>query len=226
MLVIFDNDGVLVNSEALVKESQAQALFEAGFLCMPYERLVSETVGLSWDLIADMIEQEEGSRPALSVRHHAREIYKKKAASSLQPTPGIKDTLQSLKDQGLKYCVASTGSPEKIRFSLTTAGLIDFFEDEHLFSVTMVKRGKPAPDVYLYAATQMGYDPANCVVVEDACAGIAGAQRAHMKALGYAGGDHANNETYRNMLQYAEPDAMLTHMTDLLNHVSASSKVF
>ena len=106
------------------------------------------------------------------------ELYARFQAE-LQPIPGIVDMLAGLT---LPHCVASSSQPERIRLSLTKTGLIGFFEP-NIFSATMVRKGKPEPDLFLHAAKSMGFAPADCLVVEDSPAGIQAAHSAGMKVF-------------------------------------------
>jgi HAD superfamily hydrolase (TIGR01509 family) len=140
------------------------------------------------------------------VRAHDLEVF----ARELQPIPHIKEALERI---ALPVCVASSGAPEKIRHSLTVTGLLEFF-DPHLFSAHMVANGKPAPDVFLFAAERMTMAPEACCVIEDSEAGIQGALAAGMRVLGFAGGGHAGPD-YADMLRKCGPHAVFDDMRDL-----------
>jgi beta-phosphoglucomutase-like phosphatase (HAD superfamily) len=116
-----------------------------------------------------------------------------------------------LDDLRLAYCVASSGTPEKIRHSLALTGLIDRFDD-HLFSASQVQHGKPAPDLFLLAARTMGVAPQDCLVIEDSPAGVAGAKAAGMRVLGFTGGGHCG-PGYADKLNDA--DAVFSDMSNL-----------
>jgi HAD superfamily hydrolase (TIGR01509 family) len=103
--------------------------------------------------------------------------------TELAPVPGVVDALDAI---ALPSCVASSGSHEKMRWTLAHTGLLERFEGR-LFSAMDVEHGKPAPDLFLHAAATMGWEPAECAVVEDSAAGVEAARRAGMSALGYAG---------------------------------------
>ncbi|MFN5764932.1 MAG: HAD family hydrolase [Pseudanabaena sp.] len=183
-LVIFDCDGVLVDSEIIVNRVFAETLTEAGF-AITYEEVSQKFVGLSFASCLEMIEQIFG-RPvptewlALSKE---REIAALK--QELQATEGIADVLKELT---LPKCVASNSSPRHIDLVLDLTGLLDHF-DGKLYSCHHVDRPKPFPDVYLHAASQMGYAPESCVVIEDSVAGVKAGYAAGMRVLGYAPSD-------------------------------------
>ena len=183
-LVIFDCDGVLVDSEIIVNRVFAETLTEAGF-AITYEEVSQKFVGLSFASCLEMIELIF-DRPvptewlALSKE---REIAALK--QELQATAGIADVLKELT---LPKCVASNSSPRHIDLVLGLTGLLDHFNGK-LYSCHHVDRPKPFPDVYLHAASQMGYAPESCVVIEDSVAGVKAGYAAGMRVLGYAPSD-------------------------------------
>jgi HAD superfamily hydrolase (TIGR01509 family) len=107
--------------------------------------------------------------------------------TDLTEVEGIAEALATIAESGIPTCVASSGSPEKIRHSLTRFGMHEQFAG-HIFSASQVSRGKPAPDLFLHAARQMGAEPARCLVVEDSRYGVMAARAAGMRAFGYSGG--------------------------------------
>jgi HAD superfamily hydrolase (TIGR01509 family) len=133
----------------------------------------------------------------------------------LQPIEGIG---QAVRDMPWRHCVASSSQPERIRLSLRLTGLIDLFEP-HIFSATMVDNGKPAPDLFLHAAHEMGVEPSACIVVEDSPAGILAAKRAGMGVFAFTGGSHADRDDYRAEIATLSPDATFDAMGDLLHLV-------
>ena len=182
-LVIFDNDGVLVDSERLANEILARLLTEAG-LPMTTEASITTYLGSSMERVRELAEAELG-RPLpadLVDRYHA-ELFDR-MGSELRAVPGIDSVLDDL--DGTARCVASSGSPERIRRSLTLTDLIGRFAPESLFSAAEVSRGKPAPDLFVHAAARMGVAPDRCVVVEDPPAGVAAARAAGMAVIGFA----------------------------------------
>lgn len=208
-LVIFDCDGVLVDSEPIASRVLAELLTESGF---PFtmEQSIESFTGLSLATVLARIEVLWG-RP-LPEDFHARLLERDEAAflAELQPVEGVAAAVQSLT---LPVCVASSGTPQKIRTNLATTGLLPFF-DPHLFSAAMVARGKPAPDLFLHAARSMGAAPEDCIVVEDSVAGIQAARAAGMAAIGFAGGGHAG-PAYGDMLWEAGAETVIERMADL-----------
>jgi HAD superfamily hydrolase (TIGR01509 family) len=114
----------------------------------------------------------------------------------LQAIAGVKDAIVALQEAGLDTCVASSGLPEKMRFTLGLTGLWDLF-DGRIYSASQVPRGKPFPDLFLHAALDMNVQPFDCVVVEDSVPGVQAARSAGMRALAYAGEAYANRDGLR-----------------------------
>jgi HAD superfamily hydrolase (TIGR01509 family) len=137
------------------------------------------------------------------------EIFRSFAAS-LEATPHVGEALAAIT---LPVCVASSGPPEKISVSLNRVGLYDRFSP-HIFSAMQVKHGKPAPDLFLFAAEQMKVSPAQCLVIEDSVSGIAAALAAGMAVLGYHGGSHCR-PSHADTLRAAGAAATFDDMREL-----------
>jgi HAD superfamily hydrolase (TIGR01509 family) len=182
-LVIFDCDGVLVDSEPIANRILAAALVEAG-LDTTYEETTRETTGLS---MASVLAWAEGrlGRP-LPANFEARVQTDTFAAfrRDLAPVPGVAEALDQI---DLPVCVASSGEVAKIRLSLGLTGLLPRFEGR-IFSAAQVARGKPFPDLFLHAAKAMQAQPAGCAVIEDSVPGVQAARAAGMDVLAYAAG--------------------------------------
>jgi HAD superfamily hydrolase (TIGR01509 family) len=190
MLVIFDCDGVLVDSEVIFCAVDAAMLAELGHPT-PAADIARRFTGVPhrdvWRVLAD--DHGFELRDALLDRIQAE--CRRRFAAELQAVPGAVDTVRAVRGLGHAACVASSTGLEGLRRNLATAGLLDLFGAD-VFSASQVKRGKPAPDVFLYAASQMGADPADCLVVEDSVAGTTAARRAGMRVAGFTGGGHAD----------------------------------
>lgn len=183
-LVIFDNDGVLVDSERLANGILADLLTEAG---LPYtlEQAVHEFMGGTLARVRASAEPRLGHPlpPDFEERYHARLF---EGFARLEPVTGVPEVLDALDQAGTPYCVASSGTHDRIRTALTSVGLYQRFEGR-VFSAQDVEHGKPAPDLFLHAAGSIGTDPARCVVVEDSPLGVEAARAAGMNVIGYAG---------------------------------------
>jgi HAD superfamily hydrolase (TIGR01509 family) len=182
-LVIFDCDGVLVDTERLAVRVDVQVLTQLGWV-MTEAEVVERFVGLSDATIREAIEAHTGRRLADNWEQEFRHLYRSSFAESLTAVDGVVEALDGIT---LRTCVASSGSHEKMRFTLGLTGLLERF-DGRMFSVAEVERGKPAPDIFLHAAARMGVAPAACAVVEDSRFGVEAARAAGMRAFGYAGG--------------------------------------
>jgi HAD superfamily hydrolase (TIGR01509 family) len=124
---------------------------------------------------------------------------------------GISDLLAKLEKNHEKTCVASSGTLHEINKSLTDTDLIQYFPAKNIFSIQHVKKGKPAPDIFLYAAEKMGCDPKDCIVIEDSLAGIEAAIAANMCVIGFLGGSHTHYDGYKlKMCAYGIPIAQDT----------------
>ena len=185
MLVIFDCDGVLVDSEVIACRVHADVLTRLGYP-IDADGVRQRFVGRSLADATREIEGELGRALPANFEAVLKAATFEAFASSLVAMPHIHVALDAI---GGPVCVASSGTPEKIAHSLVLASLQDRFAP-HIFSATRVARGKPFPDLFQFAATAMGKAPANCVVIEDSIAGVTGAVAAGMTVFGFTGGSH------------------------------------
>jgi HAD superfamily hydrolase (TIGR01509 family) len=198
VLVIFDCDGVLVDSEPLANASFSRALKAHG-LDWSAEETMRRLMGLSLKSAIEICEAEIGARLPDDFLDKMQVVtYQSFRDAPLQPVAGVEKAVLALQAAGLDTCVASSGTPEKMRFTLGLTGLWDLF-DGRIFSSSQVPRGKPFPDLFLHAARAMNVQPFDCIVVEDSVPGIQGARSAGMRALAYAGAPYA----HRNALAAA-----------------------
>lgn len=182
-LVIFDCDGVLVDSERLAVKVDVEVLAELGWRLSEAE-IIERFVGVSDADFRRQVEAHLGYRLPVGWEAELEPLYRSAFIAELRPVEGIVDALDRIH---LPKCVASSGTQEKIRFTLGLTGLYDRF-DGRIFSATEVARGKPAPDLFHFAAERMGVEPRACAVVEDSAFGVAAARAAGMRVLAYAGG--------------------------------------
>ena len=182
-LVIFDCDGTLVDTEPIDSEVISILLKELGLDIEP-EEVSRRTIGLSDPEIWDEFATEIGRPISADVvaRHEA--MINERFERSLLPIPGVIDAVQRLVSAGVPVCVASNGYLKKMEITFGLTGLSSYF-GENVFSKTQVPRGKPAPDLFLYAAQRMEVPPAGCVVIEDSRPGVQAAVAAGMDVLGY-----------------------------------------
>ncbi|MFD9789342.1 HAD family hydrolase [Streptomyces sp. NPDC059070] len=182
-LVIFDCDGVLVDSERIAVRVQVALGAELGWP-LAEDEVIRRFIGRSTASIGEQVAARLGEETAGVWRTRFEELHREAVDTGLLPVDGIREALDAIT---LPTCVASSGSHDKMRHTLGRTGLYEHFEGR-IHSATEVARGKPAPDLFLYAARRMGVDPAACVVVEDSRPGVEAARAAGMRAFGYAGG--------------------------------------
>ena len=189
-LVIFDCDGVLVDSELL---SAGILIEEVAFhgLTLTQSYVRDNFLGRSFPTVAQIIRDRFNLvLPAtFEARYRARLL--EKFGTDLRTTPGLLDLLPRMACQ---RCVATSSSPPRVARSLAITGLDRLFTN--VFTASLVKSGKPAPDLFLYAASAYGIDPAQCLVIEDSRPGITAAQAAGMQVLLYTGGSHMAGKAF------------------------------
>ncbi|MCX5525736.1 HAD family hydrolase [Streptomyces bobili] len=183
-LVVFDNDGVLVDSESISNRLLAAYLTELGHPTS-YEDSIRDYMGSAMHRIHDLVLERSGERlPAdFDDVFHSRVFAA--FERELRPVPGVTGVLEKLTADGVPYCVASSGSHERIRVGHRATGLDRWFDDTRIFSAQDVGKGKPAPDLFLHAAERMGVAPERCVVVEDSPLGVRAAVAAGMDVYGF-----------------------------------------
>ena len=162
------------------------------------DQVLERFLGVSDREARQTIEAELGRNLPEDFEHQVKQATLQSYAEDLRPVPYVGEAITAI---GLPKCVASSGTPEKIRHGLTCAGLYDLLAP-NIFSALQVERGKPAPDLFLYAAEQMHTSPARCLVIEDSIPGVTGARAAGMTVLGFHGGSHCR-PGYADTLQAA-----------------------
>jgi HAD superfamily hydrolase (TIGR01509 family) len=209
-LVIFDCDGVLVDSEPIALRMLVEMLAEAG-VPLDAAAVSDRFLGRSLASTRAHLAEEFGLTLTDATLEDLRLKLYAAFGAELAPIPGVAETLARL---GTPFCVASSSQTERIRLSLDLTGLLPAFEGA-IFSASEVANGKPAPDLFLHAAARMGADPAACLVVEDSPAGVAAGKAAGMRVVGFLGGGHAGAPSHRAALALLAPDAMISDMRDL-----------
>ena len=184
-LIVFDCDGVLVDSEVISCRAHAETLTRHGYP-ITADEVLNRFLGVSDREARLMIENEISRKLPNDFESQVKQATLQFYADDLRAISYVGEAIAAI---GLPKCVASSGTPEKIRHGLTCAGLYDQLAP-HIFSASEVKRGKPAPDLFLFAAEQMQAAPAQCLVIEDSIPGVTGAVAAGMTVLGFHGGSH------------------------------------
>jgi HAD superfamily hydrolase (TIGR01509 family) len=208
-LVIFDCDGVLVDSEVISCRAHAETLTRHGYP-ITADQVLDRFLGMSDREARLTIESELGRALPADFETQMKQAALRYYARDLRNIPHIDGTIAAI---DLPKCVASSGTPEKIRHGLETAGLYHLLAP-NVFSATQVRNGKPAPDLFLFAASQMATAPGRCVVIEDSVPGITGARAAGMTVLGFHGGSHCR-PGYADILRAAGAAATFDDMREL-----------
>ena len=213
-MLIFDCDGVLVDSELIACSALAEIITAAG-RPITVEETMRRFLGRSLKDATAEIESLIGrKRPAIEGEADARRLNQRFKAE-LQPVKGVRDAILALPGP---RCVASSSAPERLRYSLQLTGLLPLF-DPHVFSASQVANGKPAPDLFLFAAASCGAQPQACIVIEDSPAGVTAARAAGMRAIGFIGASHATPELGERLLA-AGAVALVSQMRELSEAVA------
>lgn len=197
-LIIFDCDGVLVDSEIVGNRVYAEILTNLGYP-ITAEESIRRFTGIDSKAAEKLIFDESGiSLPDNLMELVDRAIFKALGRDLL---PLMLPVLSHDLLQNVSKCVASNSPRELVLQSLNTTNQHSYFKNEHVFTSSQVKKAKPAPDLFLFAASQMGYEPKDCIVIEDSLAGIQAARAAEMLVIGFLGGTHASFDWYKKRIQ-------------------------
>jgi HAD superfamily hydrolase (TIGR01509 family) len=221
-LVIFDCDGVLVDSEVVSCRAHADVLSRHGYP-ITAEEVLRRFLGVSDREARLTVEAELGRQLPENIEQQVKQATLRFYAEDLKAIAHVGEAIAAI--DGPK-CVASSGTPEKIRHGLTCAGLYDQLAP-HIFSAVQVQRGKPAPDLFLLAAEEMQASPERCIVIEDSVPGVTGACAAGMTVLGFHGGSHCA-PGHADMLRAAGAAATFDDMRllpELIRQVAATPAV-
>jgi HAD superfamily hydrolase (TIGR01509 family) len=187
--VIFDCDGVLVDSEWLASRVEAELIRELG-LDLSVEQVHALFLGKTVAGVLELIAQRTGTPPSPVFNYNWAFATAHAFMRELKPMPQVREAIVELNRRGHPLAVASQSPLARVHLSLEVTGLAEYF-GQHVYVTTMVPRPKPAPDVYLLAAERLGAQPADCLVIEDSPAAAAAARGAGMLVLGYAPGETA-----------------------------------
>ncbi len=209
-VIIFDCDGVLVDSEVIALAETRQALGEAG-LSLSDKEVFDRFLGLSADAVARSAEQDLGGVLPASF---STDLTRRILAGFEHELKGVAGIRQALAGLGAKVCVASSSPPERIRRSLAAVGYAQLFEP-NIFSASAVARGKPSPDLFLFAAREMRAAPEACLVIEDSVPGVQAAKAAEMQVFGFIGGSHISGPAQGERLSAAGAALVFADMTEL-----------
>ena len=216
-LIVFDFDGVLVDSEILSNRVLASVLSDLGYPLTPADSRRRFT-GLNVRAVREAVELDRGGPLSSVFESMVREQAHRRMETELEMVAGADVLLRGLAGP---RCIASNSGPLWIDRALAATGLEAFFLPEHRFSAAQVAKGKPAPDLFIHAATAMGADPTACVVIEDSIHGVRGARTAGMRVLGFTGASHIE-AGHDAILREAGVEAVfddLTQLPDLLKRL-------
>ncbi|MFO1147956.1 MAG: HAD family hydrolase [Alsobacter sp.] len=211
-LVIFDCDGVLVDSEIIAADVLSRMLTAHGQPSDPGE-VLTRFLGKSFKAVQDDYLARTGSPLPAAFETAEKKALAEAFRAELKPIAGIRDVLAMLQERGHPFALASSSSLQRIGHSLEITGLAPFFEGR-IFSASMVRRGKPAPDLFLHVAEAMGVSPAQALVIEDSPAGVTAGKAAGMTVWGFTGGGHHAQFDGVVALQRAGADRILSSMGD------------
>lgn len=213
-LIIFDCDGVLVDSEILFNDVLAKEITKLGWP-LEVEDCLSLFSGKSALSVDKMIEEKLSKPCPINFRTILNKKIDYIISKNLKPLPYIEEVLKNIDNK----CIASSSSMSRIELSLKTTKLLDHFEKNTIFSSQMVKYGKPDPSLFLLAAEKMNVDPHNCLVIEDSVAGIQAAHSANMKAIAFIGASHAKRKEYQEKLFEQRPFLITDNIKKILDYI-------
>ncbi len=190
LAIVFDCDGVLVDSEWLASRVEAELIRGLG-VSLSVEEAHELFLGKTVAGVLDTIAARTGANPGSLFTYDWAFATAHAFMRELKPIPFVRAALDELRRRGHRFAVASQSPQARVRLSLDVTGLAGYFGD-HVYVTSMVPRPKPAPDIYLLAAERLGAAPQDCLVIEDSPAGAAAARKAGLRAVGYAPGDTAD----------------------------------
>jgi HAD superfamily hydrolase (TIGR01509 family) len=212
--LIFDCDGVLIDSEHLASRVESEVMRDLG-LDLSAEQAHAMFLGKTVDGVLDAVAERTGRRPPATWVYNWAFATAHAFHRELAVVENLRDAVENLRERGHSMAVASQSALARVKFSLEVTGLAPLF-GEHIYVTSMVARPKPAPDIYLYAAERLGARPDECVVIEDSPAGAGAALSAGMRVIGYAPG------AMREAME-ASGAPVIQSMRELLPHLLGDS---
>lgn len=212
-LIIFDCDGVLVDSEYLANKVFVNALLNYGY-AISIEESIQKFTGVHEHACREIILQE--AQIALPHDYWAREQPQLTKTFELELAPLLNPLLELLSQKKIAKCVASNSSRRHVMQCLTQTKTLQYFDEKTIFTSQQVSKPKPAPDLFLFAAKTMGVPPENCLVIEDSLAGAEAAKAAGMQVMLFLGGTHARSIRYQ--AQFAGHHAPKLSSCEELSH--------
>ncbi|MFK7839903.1 MAG: HAD family hydrolase [Bdellovibrionales bacterium] len=213
-LIIFDCDGTLVNSELLYNTITSDLLNELGFKEYTPQRCIELFAGQSWSTIKAKLEEMHGAVIPEDIVSRYIKIANDRMEKDLEAAPHALDVVGQLSVTHT-LCVASNGERGNVIKSLSMTGLIAFFQDDHIFTKIQVPRPKPAPDLFLFTTQEMGFEPSQCIVIEDSPAGVEAAVAAGIDVIAYTGCAH-DHDAQAELLRDAGASVVVNCLTDII----------
>lgn len=210
MLLIFDCDGVILDSMVLHTEVEASSYRDIG-IHITAEELVARFAGVAQSEVSRVLSLESGVEVPPNLDRRIEEKKVQVFSERLRSMPGIFEALEEV--NALPRCIASGTGVASLKHMLSVTGLYAHFSP-HIYSSEMVPRGKPFPDLFLYAADRMNHDPDTCIVIEDGVAGVQAGKAANMTVLGFTGGSHTTQNHKKELLD-AGADIVFSSMQEL-----------
>ena len=210
-LIIFDCDGVLVDSEIIAAQVESRLLTEAGYP-ISVEEMGERFAGMTWKNILLQVEQEADIPLSASLLDKSEKLLDQRLERSIKIIDGVKFALARLTTQ---RCICSNSSSQRLDMMLTKVGLKPYFEN-HIYSAKDLgpDRVKPKPDIFLHGAKQFGVEPDRCLVIEDSTHGVHGARTAGMRVVGFTGASHTY-PSHADRLTDAGAETVISRMSDL-----------
>lgn len=216
-LIIFDCDGVLVDSEIIAAEVESRLLTEAGYP-IGAEEMGERFAGMTWQNILLAIEREASIPLSASLLDKSEKLLDARLASDVKIIDGVKLMLSRIRKP---YCICSNSASHRLDMMLSKVGLRQIFAP-HIYSAKDLgdDRVKPKPDIFLHGAKQFGADPSRTLVIEDSVHGIAGARAAGMRVVGFTGASHTY-PSHADRLTEAGAETVISRMSELPSVIEA-----
>lgn len=223
-LLIFDLDGVLIDSEILWHKINSEEMTKAGFNCTTEKsiELMSNSIKYGYDKV--MLREYNDVLPE-SIQKQINIKTERSYKENLKPIKDIAQVLSYLKLKKVKVCIGSNADDAYVETTLKITGLDPYFGSNQIFTSERVKNRKPAPDIFLLAAQSLKIKPEDCLVIEDHPLGIMAAKAANMQVIGFLGASHANNNTFYREIIEAKPTRIIEGSLELLEILKSDYKL-
>lgn len=214
-LIIWDFDGVIADTECLWMENRRQLLKKYFNIGWDLETTNHHIGGMNWKTRLETL-QKMGYAVDKSFEDEATIMDLAMLELGISLTPGIEEIFAQ---KNIKQCIATGGTADKTKRKLAAVGISQMFPENKVFLAEMVKRGKPAPDLFLLAAEKMGEKPENCVIIEDSLAGLTAAKKSGAEVIAYVGGKMNNNPEFIRKVKNLGIQNIYDNMADVAAHI-------